>query len=234
MSQTTPNNMADLFKDPEHARTYAERPKKIVPGFDGLHRIMAQITAEADPRAVLVLGGGGGLELKTLIEALPEARFCAVDPSAEMIAQGRAYLGDPSQVEWVEGLIFDAPTEMSGGAFDAATCMLTLHFVADDGAKLDTLKAVRSRLKPGAPFFMAHLSVDKADPASEQRFDRYLAFARESQLAPEVLKEAHGRLRNDLNCVGPERDEALLREAGFSGVELLFKGMYWCGWVAYA
>lgn len=222
--------MAELFKDPEHARTYAERPKKIVPGFDGLHRIMAQIIAEAEPKVVLVLGGGGGLETRTLIDALPDARFRAVDPSAAMIEQGRAYLGDPSQVQWTEGLIFDAPE----GPFDAATCMLTLHFVPDDGAKLETLKAVRARLKPGAPFFIAHMCVDKNDPQSEKKFDRYLRFARDSQLDPQVLKEAHERVRTGLNTVGPERDEALLREAGFTGIELLFKGMYWCGWVAYA
>lgn len=223
-------DIADLFKDPEHARTYAERPRKIVPGFDGLHRIMAQLIAEASPAQTLVLGGGGGLELKTLIDALPEGRFCAVDPSSEMIAQGKAYLGDPKSVDWVEGLIFDAPN----GPFDAATCLLTLHFVPDDGAKLETLKAVKARLKPGAPFFMAHLSVDKNDPKSEQKFDRYLRFSQDSQLDPKVLKEAHERVRTGLNTVGPERDEALLREAGFSHIELVFKGLYWCGWIAYA
>ena len=224
------DKMAGLFKDPEHARTYAERPKKVIPGFDGLHRIMAQLIAEASPVNTLVVGGGGGLELQTLIRALPEGQFCAVDPSAEMIAQGKAYLGDPASVDWVEGYIYDAPEAL----FDAATCMLTLHFVPDDGAKLDTLKAIRGRLKPGAPFVIAHLSIDKNDPESGRRFDRYLKFASDSDLDPTVLKEAHERVRTQLNCIAPARDEELLREAGFSGVEPVFRGFYWCGWVAYA
>ena len=224
------DKIADLFKDPEHARTYADRPRKIIPGLDGLHRIMAQLIAEASPAHTLVVGGGGGLELQTMIRALPEGRFCAVDPSAEMIAQGKAYLGDPASVDWVEGYIFDAPQDR----FDAATCMLTLHFVPDDGAKLETLKAIRSRLKPGAPFVIAHLSIDKSDPASDRRFDRYLKFSSDSDLDPKVLKEAHERVRTDLNCVGPARDEELLREAGFSSIEPVFRGFYWCGWVAYA
>jgi tRNA (cmo5U34)-methyltransferase len=234
MSATPSDNIGDLFKDAEHARSYADRPKKIIPGFDGLHRIMAQLIAEASPSNVLVLGGGGGLEIKTLSDALPESRFCAVDPSAEMIAQGRAYLGDPASVTWVEGYIFDAPEEAAGGLFDAATCMLTLHFVPDDGAKLETLKAIRARLKPGAPFVVAHLAIDKSDPASELRFDRYLQFGKDSDLDPQVMKDAHERVRTQLNCVAPERDEALLREAGFGGVELVFRGLYWSGWIAYA
>jgi tRNA (cmo5U34)-methyltransferase len=224
------DEIADLFKDPEHARTYAERPRKIIPGFDGLHRIMAQLIAEASPAQTLVVGGGGGLELETLIRALPEGRFCAVDPSAEMIAQGKAYLGDPSSVDWVDGYIFDAPE----GPFDAATCMLTLHFVPDDGGKLETLKAIRNRLKPGAPFVLAHLSIDKNDPASGRQFDRYLKFGSDSEMDPKVLKDAHARLRTQLNCVAPARDEALLREAGFNEIEPIFRGLYWCGWVAYA
>jgi len=224
------DKIADLFKDAGHARTYADRPRKIIPGFDGLHRIMAQLLLETSPERTLVLGGGGGLELKTLISALPEGRFCAVDPAAEMIAQGRAYLGDPASVDWVEGYIFDAPE----GPFDAATCLLTLHFVPDDGAKLETLKAIRARLKPNAPFVIAHLSIDKNDPASGRRFDRYLKFGSDSDMDPTVLKEAHERVRTHLNCVGPARDEELLREAGFQGVEPVFRGLYWCGWVAYA
>ncbi|WP_292036090.1 MULTISPECIES: class I SAM-dependent methyltransferase [unclassified Brevundimonas] len=224
------DKMAELFKDPEHVRTYAERPKKIVPGFDGLHRIMAQLIGEASPETTLVVGGGGGLELKTLIDALPDGRFCAVDPSAEMIAQGKAYLGDPASVDWVEGYVFDAPDIR----FDAATCMLTLHFVPDDRAKLETLRAIHSRLKPGAPFVMAHISVDKNDPASDRDFDRYIRFSSDSGLDPEILAKAHERVRTQLNCVGPARDEALLREAGFREIEQVFQGLSWRGWVAYA
>ncbi|MFT4091718.1 MAG: class I SAM-dependent methyltransferase [Asticcacaulis sp.] len=222
--------MAELFKDPEHAATYANRPKQIIPGFDGLHRITGQLIAEANPKTILALGGGGGLETRTLLDHVPEARVCAVDPSAEMLAQGRAYLQDDARVDWVEGLIFDAPE----GPFDAATCLLTLHFVPDDGAKLETLKALRARLKSGAPFVMAHLSIDKADPKSDLRFDRYLRFAQTSGMDAHALENAHKRVRTMLNCVGPKRDEQLLREAGFSGIELVFKGLYWCGWVAYA
>ena len=224
------DKMAALFKDPEHARTYAERPRKIIPGFHGLHRIMAQLTVEASPANTLVVGGGGGLELKTLIAALPQGRFCAVDPSAEMVAQGRAYLDDPDCVEWIEGYVFDAPETR----FDAATCMLTLHFVPDDGAKLETLKAIHHRLKPGAPFVMAHVSVDKNDPSSDRQFNRYIRFSSDSGLDSEVIEKAHERVRTQLNCVGPARDEELLREADFGGIEQVFQGLSWHGWVAYA
>ena len=41
----------------------------------------------------VVVGGGGGLELKTLIDVLPQGRFCAVDPSAEHLNAGHHQKG---------------------------------------------------------------------------------------------------------------------------------------------
>jgi len=225
--------LADIFNNPEHAARYAEGPKRFVPGFDGLHRIMTQLlqeTVSADAR-VLVLGAGGGLEIRTLSQAMPDWRFCGVDPSGEMLAQARTLLGEAAQkVDWVEGLIFDAPAEQ----FDAATCLLTLHFVPDDGAKLETLKAVRARLRPGAPFFVSHLSIDKTAADADLKFERYARFSEGSGTDPEMVAKARTHVKGMLNCVGPERDESLLREAGFQRIELVFAGLSWRGWIAYA
>jgi tRNA (cmo5U34)-methyltransferase len=225
--------LAEIFNNPEHAARYAEGPKRFVPGFDGLHRIMTQLLQETVPvdARVLVVGAGGGLEIRTLSQAMPDWRFCGVDPSGEMLAQARTLLGEDAQkVDWVEGLIFDAPAEK----FDAATCLLTLHFVPDDGAKLETLKAVRARLRPGAPFFAAHLAIDKSAVDADLKFERYACFSEGSGSDPEMVAKARPQVKAMLNCVGPERDESLLREAGFQRIELVFVGLSWRGWIAYA
>ncbi|MFP3481047.1 class I SAM-dependent methyltransferase, partial [Burkholderia sp. SIMBA_057] len=73
------------------------------------------------------LGAGGGLELKALADAHPHWRFVGVDPAAEMLRLAERTLGPHmDRVELVEGYIDDAPE----GPFDAATCLLTLHFLA--------------------------------------------------------------------------------------------------------
>lgn len=41
-----------------------------------------------------------------------------------------------------------------GRPFDAATCILILRLVPDDGAKLELLRQTRRRLKPAAPFVL--------------------------------------------------------------------------------
>src|SRR5688500_3897633 len=67
--------------------TYADGPPRQVPGFAGLHRMTTMLLAErmpGDGRA-LVVGAGGGLELKAFADAHPGWSFDGVDPSADML-----------------------------------------------------------------------------------------------------------------------------------------------------
>jgi tRNA (cmo5U34)-methyltransferase len=212
------------FGDAAAVARYAEGPPRMVPGFDGLHRMMAILLAEGTGTEVevLVLGAGGGLELRTLAAAQPGWRFTGVDPSAPMLALAREAVGaEMARMTLVEGVIDDAPE----GPFDAATCLLTLHFLeAED--RLRTLRALHRRLRPGAPFVAAHLSAPREGRA--RWIDRYAAFA---GIAPAQAREGVGQR---LPILDPAEDEAILREAGFGGVEMFYAGLTFRGWVARA
>ena len=54
------------FSDPEAVSRYAEGPVRLVPGFHALQQMAALLLAESvgDDSRVLVVGSGGGLELK--------------------------------------------------------------------------------------------------------------------------------------------------------------------------
>ncbi len=56
------------FSDPQAVARYAEGPPRLVPGFEHLQRMTTLLLAERVPQAgrVLVLGAGGGLELKRI------------------------------------------------------------------------------------------------------------------------------------------------------------------------
>ncbi len=222
------------FADPDSAQRYsANGPEKFVPGFHAMHRMVIQLLSEsAGPEGViLAIGAGGGLELKAFSEARPGWRFVGVDPSASMIEGAQALLGSAqSRVEWVRGYVSDAPP----GPFDAATCLLTLHFVPDDGAKLKTLTAIRERLRPGARFVLVDCCIDPAAPGAQRRVDRYAAFALEAGVDRAVVDGAREGVMTLLKGVSPERNEALLREAGLDEVELFYAGLPWRGWIAQA
>src|SRR5690606_18693327 len=96
------------FSAPESVARYAEGPVRQVPGFHDLHKMTGLLLAErirADAR-VLVLGAGGGLELKAFADTQPGWTFCGVDPSAEMLGLAKRTLGPRiSRVEFHEGHI---------------------------------------------------------------------------------------------------------------------------------
>src|SRR5690606_6675308 len=101
---------------------------------------------------------GGGLELKVFAEANPGWRLCGVDPSAEMLALAETTLGGLApRAELHRGTIDIAPE----GPFDGATCLLTLHFLPA-AERRRTVAEVHRRLRPGAPFVVAHHSVPQA------------------------------------------------------------------------
>jgi tRNA (cmo5U34)-methyltransferase len=221
----------DHYDDPAFAARYVKGPEQFAPGYKVMQRMAAQLIAEraGQDAEVLVLGAGGGLEIAAFAELQPGWRFTGVDPSAEMLAQAKAR-APADRSHWVEGYIQNAPE----GPFDAATCLLTLHFVPDDGGKLETLKAIRARLRPGAPFVLAHLCIDKSAPDFDARRDRYARFALDSGAEPDDVADTRERLKTIIDSVPQARDEALLAEAGFTDTELFWAGHSWRGWIASA
>jgi tRNA (cmo5U34)-methyltransferase len=220
------------FSDPEAVARYLDGPRRFVPGLADLHRMTAILLAERAPAdaRVLVLGAGGGLELKALAEAHPGWTFVGVDPSGPMLTLAAQTLGPlAARVELVQGYIEDAPP----GPFDAATCLLTLHFLGP-AERCRTARDIRRRLKPGGPFVAAHGSFPQGEGARARWLSRYAAFAVASGIDPQKASAARTAVETSVSMLGPEQDRTILYDAGFSDVELFFAAFTWRGWIAYA
>lgn len=219
------------FTDPTQVADYIQRTERIVPGLHDLHKMAALLLAERTPSAaeVLVLGAGGGLELKALAERQPHWRFIGVDPSAQMLDLARTLLGPlGTRVMLHEGYI-DSAAE---GPFDAATCLLTLHFLAKD-ERLRTLRELHRRLKPGAPLVVAHHSFPNQGPDQDLWLMRNAAFASPAGSPPEQAMGNIAAMKAHLPVLTPEQDTALLHQAGFVDVQLFYCALTFKGWVAY-
>lgn len=220
------------FRDPEAVARYADGPPRFVPGLEALHRMTGLLLAERAPAnaRVLVVGAGGGLELKALAGAHPGWSFVGVDPAAEMLRQAERTLGaDMARVELVEGYVDDVIAE----GFDAATCLLTLHFLQQP-ERVRTVAEIHRRLKPGAPFVAAHGSFPQGPGERDLWLDRYAAFAVSSGFDPEQAANARAAVSASVQMMSPEADEAILREGGFKDVAMFYAAFTWRGWVGYA
>lgn len=216
----------------QSVNAYADGPPRQVPGFADLHRMTTMLLAERTPSngRVLVLGAGGGLELKAFAEARPGWSFDGVDPSADMLRLAEQTVrAHAARVRLHQGTIDSAPV----GPFDAATSLLTFHFIPRD-ERLATLKHVHRRLKPGAPLIVAHISFPQGEPERSLWIARHVAFGSPDVMDPARLENSRHAIATRLSILAPQEEEALLAEAGFSNVSLFYAGLSFRGWLAYA
>lgn len=220
---------APTFSNPQAVSGYADTAARLVPGLAHMHRMAGLLLAERVPVEghVLVLGAGGGLELKAFGEMHPRWRFTGVDPSPEMLAQAEAVLGPlGSRVELHQGYIDEAPL----GPFDGATCLLTLHFLPAP-ERLRTVVEIYRRLKPGSPLVVAHHSFPNTGPEMDRWLARFAAFSAAPGAPAVQTEKTIAGLRERLPVLSPEEDVALLRAAGFSDIELFYAAFTFKGWV---
>ncbi|KZK97340.1 MULTISPECIES: class I SAM-dependent methyltransferase [unclassified Pseudovibrio] len=211
--------------------TYADRVSRQVAGLESLHKMAGILLSERVPEAgnVLVLGAGGGLELRAFIAQSANWGFVGVDPSTEMLMQAQNTLGsDANRVTFIEGYIEAAPK----GPYDGATCLLTLHFLS----RKERLRAVREvfrRLRPGAPFIVAQHSFPQNDGKPDLWLQRYGAYLGRSGFDAQKVNANIKTMKSRLPVLSPDDDVKVLEEAGFRDIQLFYTAFTFRGWVAY-
>lgn len=219
------------FSDPDTVSCYAEMAERNVPALRDLHRMVSILLGErvsSDGR-VLVLGVGGGLELRAMARLNPGWSFDGVDPSPQMLDQARAVTHDfADRITLHEGYIEEAPD----GPFDGATCLLTLHFLPrEDRAR--TLKEICRRLRPGAPLAIVHHSFANDDAGKDKWLARFAKFIATSEMGDAGNRINVEAMKERLPVLSPEQDVSTLQDAGFSQVDLFYAALTFRGWVAY-
>lgn len=210
--------------------SYARETPLKLPGLSDLHRMTAILLGENAPELarILVVGAGGGLELRAMADALPQWRFTGVDPSPPMLALARetsaAYT---DRIELIEGTVDRVPVE----PFDGATCLLTLHFL-DRAERLRTFQEIHRRLKPGSTVVVAHHVALEPDP--ERWLARSVTFANRAGPDPAGAASAAKAMASRLPLMPSVEEEAIMREAGFLEPALFYAAFSFRGWFATA
>ena len=215
------------FLKPAAVSDYVRETPLKVPGFADLHKMATLLLAEHASGAaeVLVVGAGGGLEIRAMAEMRPDWRFTGVDPSPAMLDIARQ-----TTALWAErthllhGTAVDAPA----GPFDGAVCLLTLHFL-EWRERLETLKEIQKRLKPGGVFVAAHHTA--IDEQADLWLERSATFARGLNLAPGQAAASAKAMAERLSLLSPHREEACFREAGFQQPSMFYGAFSFRGWV---
>lgn len=227
------HNPPSGFDNASLVASYARQAPQTVPGYHDVHTMASLLLAERAPEdaRVLVLGAGGGLEIKSFATAHPAWTYVAVDPAAPMIDLAKATLGPlVARVDVHEGYVDDAPD----GPFDAATALLLLHLTEPED-RLRTVTQVHRRLRPGAPFVAMHVSYPQGDDTERELWrDRHIGYLLASGNDPVYVEKAGEMLKQHMPALTPDEDVAILEQAGFTNVTQFFSAFTFHGWVGYA
>ncbi len=232
MSDESQPSFQAMFEDPERVRSYSDGPKHFTPGFADVHRmvnVLLQERAPTDAR-VLVHGAGGGLELEAMASANANWQFVGVDPAQPMLDAAEERLGElMERVQLHHGYIEDAPA----GPFDAATSLLTLHFLGE-AARIETIKQIVDRLKPGAPFAAVHSSFPQGEHERALWLSRYAQFAMAAGVPAAMAEQAKVAVGAMNTMYEPDQDLRMLEAGGLVNVATFYAAFTWRGWIGYA
>jgi tRNA (cmo5U34)-methyltransferase len=225
--------MIELFEG-RRAKDYDKNIPLLFPGYETVQEsvsaiLRALLSSLPSGKRILVAGCGTGTEMLHLLDVSPNWHITGFDPSPEMIRQAAAKLEcahDRNTYELISGTVSELP-ELP--VFDAATLLLVLHFLPDDGSKLSLLREIGVRLTPGAPFIMTDIF------GSGEVFNNNMLLLETlllTKLNSDVTQKILYHIKNDVFHCTEERQLELLKEAGFVNAYRFHQTFIYGGWVA--
>lgn len=229
-------NPFDFDRNPNFPTTdYDVAVRQSIPGYDAMLTMLTALFQLylTDDAHILVVGAGGGNEISALSQTHPTWQFTGVDPSEKMLAVAQskvASLRIEARVTLHQGVVQDLPQF----PFNAATSLLVMHFLPDDGTKLDYLKAIAARLQPGSPFVLVDSHGDKQSEVFKRLADGWQKRAQMAGMEAQRLNELADGVWQHIQCISEERTLELLAQTGFNKVTCFYTGFIFAGWFAIA
>jgi tRNA (cmo5U34)-methyltransferase len=217
----------------EFSNEYDDCVHKIIPAYHSMYELAQHLLRDnLEKKArILVVGAGTGKEIIDCSQNNPHWFFTGFDPAEQMLSIARKKVVAASlenRICLVHGLIEDV-TEKN---FDAATSILVMHFLPDDGAKLNFLKGIADKLKSGAPIVL----VDIEGEIGSDEFNTLNSAWKNQQIFNrgdnDKVREEFEMRQKEVHSIPQDRIESLLEEAGFIKIHKFFKAYLFGGYVA--
>lgn len=206
---------------------------QVIPGYEALHQMVlaclgAKLYLEAN---LLVVGAGTGMELVKFAKSNSRWKILGVDPAENMLAVAKNKIqqhGLSEQVELFQGYVNDLPQT---SVYNAATSILVMHFIPDDGGKLAFLKSIAQRMKSSGTFILVDVFGEKGTNDFEEMIVLVKEFWKGKGVSEAKEAEILETMENGVYPISENRILELLKEAGFDKVIRFYTGLWVGGWM---
>lgn len=213
---------------------YDEMARLALPGYEAMHTMVLSILKSHFPTTanLLIVGAGTGMELVQYAQSNLEWQMLGVDPSEKMLAVAQTKIKQyqlSKRVKLVQSYTHDLP---SAPLYDAATSILVMHFIPDDGKKLAFLQSIAQRLKPSATFVLVDVFGNR-DSSEFACIATYIqTYWQEMGLSTEKRQEIFATVDKGVYPISEARVFEILQQAGFTNILRFYTGLWVGGWVA--
>lgn len=219
---------------PVAVNEYDKMARMALPGYEAMHTMVLSVLRSDLPEKanVLVVGAGTGVELVKFGTSNSEWQMLGVDPSSNMLAIAQEkiqHYGLSQQVQLFTGVTQDLPETP---LYDAATCILVMHFIPDDGSKLAFLQSISQRLKSSSLFILVDVFGEKNTCEFEQIVSILPVFWQEMGMNPEKSQQLLETVYKIVYTIPESRVWELLQQAGFGNIMRFYTGLWVGGWMA--
>ncbi|BAY43634.1 hypothetical protein SAMD00079811_12140 [Scytonema sp. HK-05] len=219
---------------PVGTNEYDNMAQMALPGYEAMHTMaLSCLKAHLSETCnLLIVGAGTGMELVKFGQDNSQWQILGVDPSANMLSIAQEKIqqhGLAERVKLFQGYTHDLPVTP---LYHAATCILVMHFLPDDGSKLALLESIAQRLKPSAAFILVDVFGEKGTRELEQMIFILKVFWEEMGMKPERMAQLLETFNKGVYPIPEARELELLQQAGFGNIIRFYTGFWVGGWVA--
>ncbi|HDR7668116.1 Uncharacterized protein BCZB5J_04556 [Bacillus cereus] len=218
--------------------TYERTIPLKIPGYFTLYEMVNHFLLTTLPKEnmnpnLLVIGAGGGQEILSIGKQNSNLSFTGVDPSESMLQLAKKRIENESvqnHIDFVHGTIHSL---LTNPLFDAATCMLVLHFIPTIEEKQELLNEISNRLKSGAPFFLSTINGVPHTSMFSAQLNAWRNHMMQNQIPLEDWNRFENSFETEIFPISETNLLTIMEECGFTQITRFFTSFLIDGYVAF-
>lgn len=217
----------------KHASIYDDKIRKVIRGYNEMHDLSYYLLKDNLPEnaKIFVSGIGTGHEAITYAKNQDGWHIVGVDPTPEMVRSSRnkiTQLGLAGKIEVVEGRV----ESVEENNFDAATSILVMQFLKDNGDKENYLRNISKKLKKDAKLVVIDLEGQKGSTKFNLPLSAWKNHQYSTRDDKEQIDKDFEHIDADLQFISEKRIIDLLKTTGFSKVHKFYQSYLFGGYIA--
>ena len=232
MTENNNFNATQHFGD-KHASNYDEKIRKVIRGYNEMHDLSYYLLKDNLPEnaKILVSGIGTGHEAITYAGNQKSWSIVGVDPTPEMVTSSKnkiAQLRLANKINVVEGRV----ENIKENNFDAATSILVMQFLKDNGDKENYLKNISEKLKKGGKLIVIDLEGQKNSEKFNLLLSAWKSHQYDTREDKDQIDKDFSHVDTDLQFIPEERIIELLKSSGFTKNYKFYQSYLFGGYIA--